>query len=178
MTVRRGVGYSAASPAVTGAVLMQRSLLIDPIKCTGCLQCEMACSFEHTGVFNPARSRIRVFEFEHGAYAAPYTCTQCDEAWCLHACPVGAIVDDPVLGVKVVRESACVGCRACTIACPFGTVIYEQATGKVVKCDLCGGRPQCAEACPTGAIVYVDSGSTGYERMRVSAALARASAAV
>ena len=31
---------------------MQKSLHIDPVKCTGCLQCEMACSFENHGVFN------------------------------------------------------------------------------------------------------------------------------
>ena len=40
---------------------MLKSLLIDPEKCTSCLQCEMACSFEHEGVFNPAKSRIYVF---------------------------------------------------------------------------------------------------------------------
>ena len=38
---------------------MQRSLYIDPAKCTGCLQCEMACSYENEGVFNPAKSRIK-----------------------------------------------------------------------------------------------------------------------
>jgi len=32
---------------------MQKSLSIDPAKCTGCLQCEMACSYENYGVFNP-----------------------------------------------------------------------------------------------------------------------------
>jgi NAD-dependent dihydropyrimidine dehydrogenase PreA subunit len=42
---------------------LQRALLIDPGKCTGCLQCEMACSFEHTGAFNPSRSLIRVLTF-------------------------------------------------------------------------------------------------------------------
>ncbi|OYW29623.1 MAG: (Fe-S)-binding protein, partial [Methyloversatilis sp. 12-65-5] len=28
---------------------MQKSLHIDPLKCTSCLQCEMACSFENYG---------------------------------------------------------------------------------------------------------------------------------
>ena len=46
---------------------MHKALLIDPEKCTSCLQCEMACSFENEGVFNPARSRIKIFEFGHGA---------------------------------------------------------------------------------------------------------------
>ena len=42
---------------------MWKSLHIDPKKCTGCLQCEMACSVEHTGVINPSKSRIKVFNF-------------------------------------------------------------------------------------------------------------------
>ncbi len=145
---------------------MQKSLLIDPEKCTSCLQCEMAYSFHHEGAFNPAKSRIKVFEFEHGRTAIPYTCTQCDEAWCMHACPVEAITLNPVTGAKEVHDSICVGCKVCTIACPFGTINYNQSTGKVIKCDLCGGDPDCAKACPTGAIAYVDANWTGLERMR------------
>ena len=82
---------------------MHKALLIDPAKCTSCLQCEMACSFENEGVFNPAKSRIKIFEFEHGARAIPYTCTQCAEAWCLHACPVEAIVVNPMLNGETIR---------------------------------------------------------------------------
>ena len=145
---------------------MQKSLLIDPGQCTSCLQCEMACSLEHTGAFNPARSRIRIFEFEHGARAVPYTCTQCAEAWCMHACPVEAITKNMKTGAMEVNETTCVGCKVCTIACPFGTVNYNPDNGKVAKCDLCGGDPQCADACPTGAITYVDAGWTGYDRMQ------------
>ena len=149
---------------------MQKSLHIDPVKCTGCLQCELACSYEHTGLFNPSRSYIKVFAFHHEGRFAPYTCTQCDEAWCQRACPVEAISLDAVTGAKVVSESRCVGCKVCTIACPFGTINYSQAIGKVVKCDLCGGDPACAKACPTAAITYIDADWTGYDRMQASAA--------
>ena len=145
---------------------MHKSLHIKPELCTGCQQCEMACSFEHEGVFNPARSRFRIFEFEHGRYSVPYTCTQCAEAWCMKACPTDAIVIDNVLGAKVVQAEACVGCKACTLACPFGTVEFNPESGKVDKCDLCGGDPQCVTACPTGAITYIDADSTGIDRMR------------
>jgi Fe-S-cluster-containing hydrogenase component 2 len=96
----------------------------------------MACSYEHTGTFNPSRSYIKVFTFHHEGRFAPYTCTQCDEAWCMRACPVDAISVDLTTGAKVISDDKCVGCKVCTIACPFGTVNYSQATGKVVKCDL------------------------------------------
>jgi len=83
---------------------MQKSLHIDPGKCTGCLQCESACSLENEGMFNPAKSRIKVFSFHDEGRYVPYTCTQCDEAWCMQACPVDAIVLNPVNGSKDVKE--------------------------------------------------------------------------
>jgi ferredoxin len=59
---------------------MQKVLHINADKCTGCLQCEMACSFENYGTFATAKSRIKVFDFHHTGKKVPYTCTQCDEA--------------------------------------------------------------------------------------------------
>ena len=50
---------------------MQRSLVLDPKKCTGCMQCEMACSLENEGFVAPSRSRIRVFAFHDEGRFAP-----------------------------------------------------------------------------------------------------------
>ena len=77
-----------------------------------------------------------------------------------------AIVINAATGSKDVVADLCVGCKVCTIACPFGTVNYNADSGKVVKCDLCGGDPQCASACPTDAITYVDANATGLDKMR------------
>ncbi|MBP2313297.1 4Fe-4S dicluster domain-containing protein [Azospirillum soli] len=149
---------------------MQRSLNIDPGKCTGCRQCEMACSYEKEGAFNPSKSRIKVFTFDAEARFVPYTCTQCAEAWCMQACPVDAIKVNLATGAKEVHADLCVGCKVCTIACPFGTINYNASSGKVQKCDLCEGDPACAKACPTQAITYVDSNWTGLDKMRAWAA--------
>ena len=149
---------------------MQKSLHITPDKCTGCLQCELACSLEHHGEFNPAKSYIKVIEFGSTGRMVPYTCTQCADAWCVKACPTNAIVINADTGAKEVINDLCVGCKVCTIACPFGTVNYNQTTGKVIKCDLCGGDPECVKICPTDAIAFVDAGSTGFDKMRAWAA--------
>jgi len=149
---------------------MLKALQIEPEKCTGCMQCEMACSYQAEGVFNPSKSRIKIFTFHEEGRFVPYTCTQCAEAWCLHACPVEAIVINEATGAKEVRADACVGCKVCTIACPFGTVNYNQDAKVVDKCDLCGGDPECAKACPTAAITYIDAEHTGINRMRAHAA--------
>ncbi len=144
---------------------MLKALTIDPNTCTGCKQCEMACSYVNEGEVNVSKSRIRVFDFHEDARFVPYTCTQCDEAWCQQACPVNAITTNE-LGVKIVHDNLCVGCKVCTIACPFGTVNYNASTGKVMKCDLCGGDPACASACPTDAITFQDVEQTGFDKMK------------
>jgi Fe-S-cluster-containing hydrogenase component 2 len=126
----------------------------------------MACTWENYQSFTTAKSRIKVFTFHREGRFVPYTCTQCDEAWCMVACPVDAIQQDPATGAKIVRDATCVGCKVCTIACPFGTINYVAQTGKVQKCDLCDGAPACAKACPTGAITYIDADWTGLGKMR------------
>ena len=149
---------------------MAKTLKIVPDKCTGCMQCELACSWVQTGTFKPSRSVVRVNVFDEEASYAPFTCLQCAEAWCMQACPVNAIAIDPVYGAKVVLSQACVGCHLCTIACPFGTVFTLPGTDLAYKCNLCGGQPACAAACPTGAITYIDADWTGLDRMRIWAA--------
>ena len=138
-----------------------RILKIVPERCTGCLRCELACSYMQTGTFQPAKSVIRVSPFEGHTSYAPYTCTQCAEGWCMTACPVGAITISAA-GAKVVLDDTCVGCKLCTIACPYGTIFYNPDTQKAFKCDLCGGDPACARACPTEAILYVEAESADW----------------
>ena len=141
---------------------MAKFLRIFPNKCTGCMQCELACSWVQTGTIQPSRSLIRVNVFDEEASYAPYTCLQCAEAWCMNACPVNAIAVDEDTGAKVILSSVCIGCHLCTLACPYGTVFTlpateESAEGKAAKCDLCGGRPACLVACPTGAIELAET---------------------
>lgn len=133
---------------------MVKMLKIVPQECTGCMQCELACSWVQTGTFQPSQSLIRVNVFDEEASYAPYTCLQCEEAWCMTACPVNAIGIDDALGAKVINDSLCVGCHLCTISCPFGTVFTTPETDTAVKCNLCGGEPACATTCPTNAILY------------------------
>ncbi len=140
---------------------MAKLLNIVPNRCTGCLQCELACSWVQTGTFQPSKSLIRVNVFDEEASYAPFTCLQCDEAWCMNACPVNAIGVDVASGAKVVDNALCIGCHLCTIACPFGTVYTLPATDKASKCNLCGGQPACEAACPTAAIEFVEQEDSG-----------------
>ena len=141
---------------------MSQALRIYPDRCTGCMQCELACSWVQTGTFQPSQSLIRVNVFDEEASYAPYSCVQCDEAWCMNTCPVNAIALDSSTGAKIVLDALCIGCHLCTIACPFGTVWTLPQNDKAAKCNLCGGQPACIVSCPTSAIQLEEVRSDGW----------------
>jgi len=134
---------------------MQKLIRIEPSKCVGCKSCELACSFKHRGMFAPSRSRIVNEVFVDEAKFITVTCMQCDEPWCLKACPKGVIAKDAVSGVVSVDEVKCVGCRTCVSACPFGMITYQESSRKADKCNLCGGDfPECVTFCPTRCLTF------------------------
>ena len=143
--------------------MMTKSLRIVPNKCTGCMQCELACSVGYRpATFQPSRSVMRVNVFDEEASYAPYTCLQCDEAWCMTACPVNAIaIDGRPVARRWSSSRSASAATLCTIACPFGTVFTLPGTDKAAKCNLCGGQPACATSCPTDAIEYVEAEEAG-----------------
>jgi Fe-S-cluster-containing hydrogenase component 2 len=136
---------------------MEKILVIQPEKCTGCRTCELVCSFVKTGEFNPARSRISVFSFEKVGFSTPVVCQQCSNAACMQVCPVGAISRNEGTGAMVVDSGKCLRCKMCTIACPFGATIYDSVVDIIAKCDLCNGDPACVKFCPSGAITYAQA---------------------
>ena len=138
---------------------MPKSIVIDISKCTGCGYCELICSFAHHDEFNPLKARIRVNVFIDRAMAVPVVCYQCEEPWCAKACPAGALTIemDSKSDAQIIKVNAdrCVGCKMCTMACPFGCIAVNG--GRAEKCDLCGGTPQCVKICRSGALKFADS---------------------
>ncbi len=137
---------------------MAKALVYYPDKCTACRDCEIACSFKYHGEFNPAKSRINVSIFLEDAFYLPAACYQCDNPGCATVCPTGALhLPKNENGVVQYNPNKCIGCRMCTLGCPFGVIHYLADTGKVQKCDLCEGDPECVKFCVPGAIVYKET---------------------
>lgn len=134
---------------------MQKLIRIEPSKCVGCKACELSCSFKNFGMFAPSKARIVNEVFLEEAKFITVTCMQCDDPWCLKACPKGAISKDSISGIVSVDEEKCVGCRTCVSACPFGMIKYVPEKQVADKCNLCGGDfPECVTFCPTHCLTY------------------------
>jgi len=140
-------------------------LAIDLHKCTGCRNCELACSAKNVKSFNPRRSRIQILKDEPRNLMVPMVCLQCEEPLCEQDCPTGAISYNEK-GTLFVNSDVCIGCMNCVTACVYGGIEIDPKTLKAVKCDLCWGDPACIKACDYGAISLVEAGKEGYKARR------------
>ncbi len=134
---------------------MNKILVVDYVKCTGCRNCEMACSVSHTQASNPAKSAVRIVKWVQEELNVPVICQQCEEPACANTCPVQAISRDENTNALVVDGDVCVGCRMCMVACPFGAATFDADRRRSIKCDLCGGvEPWCVRFCEPGALTF------------------------
>ncbi len=101
-------------------------------------------------------------QVENGHAFTKQSCFHCVDPSCVSACPVSAMTKDPVNGIVSYSVEACIGCRYCVAACPFGVprFTYDTPDPKISKCELCkhrfadGKYSACAEVCPTGATLF------------------------
>ena len=134
---------------------MSKRISISPEKCVGCRMCSVSCSIKHHKEAGIIKSRIWVQHFGEESNYIPFTCSQCDEAYCVEACPSEAIIIDPVTKVKRINEDDCTGCEMCKEACPLSAITFLPETNIAIKCDECDGDPTCCKICPSEALRYV-----------------------
>ena len=107
----------------------------------------------------------RVVGLLHGGdEAAPWqqtvttACHHCVDPACMAGCPVEAYEKDPITGIVSHLDDQCIGCRYCTLMCPYDVPKWSPSRGIVRKCDMCrprlaaGEAPACVAACPNEAI--------------------------
>jgi Fe-S-cluster-containing hydrogenase component 2 len=138
---------------------MSKTLIIDSNRCTGCHQCELACSFRKLRKFSPYDSRIQVSSWEDRCLSVPVVCMQCE---------------DNETGAYEVDDDRCLGCKMCSIVCPFSAVVPDRYTGKAIKCDLCKGDPACAAVCAPDALRFEEDVHARAGQRRQVAAQVRA----
>lgn len=124
--------------------MTQWAMVIDLDKCVACQGCSIACRFENNiSVVPPSEAkRGRAIRWndvfpnpinpteETGEYPTVKTrymtrpCMHCANAPCIKVCPVKATYRDEE-GLVHQNYERCIGCRFCTVACPYGVRYFN-----------------------------------------------------
>jgi len=119
------------------------SMVIDLDKCVACQGCSIACRMENNtpavppdqaamgreirwnDVFPTPPNQAEQGEYPHvKTYFMTRPCMQCENPPCIKVCPVQATWKGEE-GVVHQNYSRCIGCRFCTVACPYGVRYFN-----------------------------------------------------
>jgi Fe-S-cluster-containing dehydrogenase component len=180
-------GLPAVAKAAPKNVLSpdRMGVLVDTTVCIGCRTCEWACKTAHDlptppietyqdrSVFDAPRrpdetALTVVNRYDNPANPQRPTtvkvqCMHCGHPACVSACIVGAMSKQEN-GAVIWDGGRCIGCRYCSVACPFQIPAFEfhkALNPKIRKCDFCFERrkrgqkiPACVEICPVEVMTF------------------------
>ena len=147
------------------------AFFFDSGACSGCKACQVACKDKND--LPVGQLWRRVYEVSGGgwkqsgptwsndvfAYNLSISCNHCADPVCAYNCPTKAIRQRED-GIVLIDQGACIGCKYCAWACPYGAPQFNPGKGVMGKCDLCadyvdqGKNPSCVDACPMRALEF------------------------
>ncbi len=147
----------------------------DQKRCIGCRACELHCKTKNDVPVGAGFCKIVPVgpKMMAGVPRIQFIfmpCFQCEEPWCVSACPTGAMAKRDRNGIVSVDDSACIGCKACIIASPWCAAQWNAHTGKAFKCDYCEDRldqglePACVTGCTTAALKWTSPSESSMKR--------------
>jgi len=163
---------------------MNFGFIIDNRKCIGCHACTVACKAEHEVPVGVNRTWVKYIE--KGTFPdtrrlfSVMRCNHCADAPCVEICPVTALYTRSD-GIVDFDSRRCIGCKACTQACPYDALYMHPDEHTAAKCNYCSHRtdiglePACVNVCPEHAIISGDMDNPASE---ISQLLAREAVSV
>ena len=154
---------------------MGKVITVDVSRCSGCMNCQLACKDEHCGntwlPYSQAQPEIGQFWLkvqEHTCGSVPKVrmhyiptlCNHCKNAPCIKHAENGAVYrrDD---GLIIIDPEKAVGQKSLVDACPYGVIYWNEEMKLPQKCTGCAhlldngyALPRCVEACPTDALQF------------------------
>lgn len=150
--------YRRLMPATGPGPNQQFAFEVDLDSCSGCKACVVACHTLNGLEDQEIWRRVGTLVGEDTVQHVTTACHHCEDPGCLKGCPVKAYVKDETTGVVRHLDDQCIGCKYCTMMCPYEVPQYSERLGIVRKCDMChqrlqvGEAPACVQACPNEAI--------------------------
>lgn len=162
--------YSKLMPASPPGPGQQFAFDVNLDTCSGCKACVVAChtmngldeteSWRRVGtlVIGESDPEAAPIPAAIGVQHVTTACHHCEDPGCLNGCPVKAYDKDPETGIVRHLDDQCIGCKYCTMMCPYEVPKYSKRLGIVRKCDMChqrlsvGEAPACVQSCPNEAI--------------------------
>jgi Fe-S-cluster-containing dehydrogenase component/formate-dependent nitrite reductase membrane component NrfD len=163
---------------------MNFGFIIDNRKCIGCHACTVACKAEHEVPIGVNRTWVKYIE--KGSFPdtrrlfSVMRCNHCADAPCVEICPVESLFTRKD-GIVDFDDRRCIGCKACTQACPYDAIYMHPDEHTSAKCNYCthrvdiGLEPACVNVCPEHAIISGDMDNPSSE---ISKLLARETVSV
>ncbi|MEP7148635.1 MAG: NrfD/PsrC family molybdoenzyme membrane anchor subunit [Acidobacteriota bacterium] len=163
---------------------MNYGFIIDNRKCIGCHACTVACKSEHEVPIGVNRTWVKYIE--KGSFPdtrrlfSVMRCNHCADAPCVEICPVESLFTRAD-GIVDFDDRRCIGCKACTQACPYDAIYMHPDDHTSAKCNYCthrvdiGLEPACVNVCPEHAII---SGDMDNPETEISKLLARETVSV
>jgi len=163
---------------------MNYGFIIDNRKCIGCHACTVACKAEHEVPIGVNRTWVKYIE--KGSFPdtrrlfSVMRCNHCADAPCVEICPVESLFTRAD-GIVDFDDRRCIGCKACTQACPYDAIYMHPDDHTSAKCNYCthrvdiGLEPACVNVCPEHAII---SGDMDNPETEISKLLARETVSV
>jgi len=174
-TLAPAVAAAETTPVPSAAV----GLLYDATKCIGCKACVAACAEANgtapdtrldglhqapSDLNDVTRNVIKLYKPTDGSKGSfvKRQCMHCLDPACAAGCPFQALHKNSLTGAVEWDEKKCIGCRYCTITCPYHVPRFQWVgfNPRVTKCELCshrleaGLKPGCTNVCPTGAVIF------------------------